>query len=389
MLAGGRVGGPDERLQGHRGARVGHAGGPAQRLREVDDDLVAVELAGRARGRPPAPSRRSRGRSAGCRAPPARPPGGRCPDPVDGVPLAEEARAGGGVADVVDRHRRRTPGSGRVEACSDGGPVGGLARRRLAGCPAGAGRTTPPRRARARRGGRGEGGGIQRRSSRTPGARARISSKEPRGCTSDTASCSSVAAEWSSVVVGHEPSRAWAERRGAGPLRPGGVALHRALADPEGVRGVALGEVEVVAQHDDLPLPAGQRGQRVEHVLPPGGVQRGVVGARARPRGLGVRAHHLQVAQGGAGAVDHRLPDVRREVVRRARGRPAGAAGRPRRRSPARRPRPGRGRRAAGTRAAPAGRGARRRPPPAGRRRGRRQRWAPPRTVGGTGCWSR
>lgn len=92
------------------------------------------------------------------------------------------------------------------------------------------------------------------------------------------------------------------------------VGLHRAAGDPEGLGDLGLGLVEVVAEHDDLALPTGQRADRLPH---PVGVL--VDDGALLGRGEGVRRLLQALRDGGQGAtatetlaptVDHALVQV-------------------------------------------------------------------------------
>src|SRR6476619_7600219 len=116
--------------------------------------------------------------------------------------------------------------------------------------------------------------------------RLRMEARASRGSMSDTASESSAARRvsssgvWSSGVRGSVTSvlpqvtQQVAQRGGAAR----GMALHRTATDPEGVGDLRLGQVEVVAQREDLALPAGQLPHRVEDRVAPGGGGRHLVG---------------------------------------------------------------------------------------------------------------
>ena len=117
-----------------------------------------------------------------------------------------------------------------------------------------------------------------------------------------------------------------------------------------------LGQVEVVAQREHLALPRGRLASASSTARRRSAASASSSAPRPRRGRLGrVPPTHGPVPQDRAGAVHDRLPQVRRCV---GRPEPVPVAGAPRRRSPARPPRRGRGRAAAARRAGPAARSA-------------------------------
>ena len=253
----------------------------------------------------------------------------------DHVRLGEQARPGSRATHVVDGDLQRAS-----RAAGDG--RGGLRlllwvlpalRRRVAGSLLGQPRPSDDHR--HGRDGSSNGEGHPAARGRASGAGTDLAASRPRDARPTRrrrAAAQRRGRRWvgRSVAGGCAVMRSprgvgQVSTQGGCPTR--GMALDGSGADPQRLGDLPLGEVEVVTQHEHLALSAGEPGQGVDHLATSYAVQQLVVGARPVGRRLGrVLGDDLEVAQHRTGAVDHRLPQVRRGI------RHAVAAGRPMRR---------------------------------------------------------